>query len=160
MATHAVSPKIISGNTGDGIATHDTRRGHQATFQHMTCDTVVGRTQNKSVESSPPGANGSNTGKCSKSTGDHSRPRFQSVLQKETNQMWQACNLMTFSKPSTCKDIHYVLCSENFDDIVLINPIDIDYCSLTMGYKVPTKSEVHNAYFKANKRSRKNSTCK
>ena len=118
MATHAVPPEIISGNTGDGTATHDTRRGHQATFQHLTCNTVVGRTQTKSVESSLPGADGSNTGKCSESTGDHSRPRFQPVLQEETNQTWQVCNLMISSKPFTCKDIHYVLCSENFDDIV------------------------------------------
>ena len=161
MATHAVPPyEIISGNTGDGTATHDTRRGHQATFQHPTYNTVVGRAQNKSIKSSSPGADGSNTKKCSESTGDHSRSRFQLVLQEETNQMRQACNLTTSSKPSTCKDIHYILCSENFDDIVLINPIDIDYCSLTTGYKVPTKSKVCNAYFKATKRICKTSTCK
>ena len=161
MATYAVPPyEIISGDTGDGTATHDTRRGHQATLQHLTCNTVVGRVQNKLIESSSPGTDRSNTRKCSESTGDHSRSRFQLVLQEETNQTWQVCNLTTSSKPSTCKDIHYVLCSENFDDIVLINPIDIDYCSLTMGYKVPTKSEVRNAYFKATKRICKTSTCK
>ena len=162
MATHTVPPyEIISGNTGDGTATHDTRRGHQATFQHPTCNTVVGRAQNKSIESSSPGADGSNTGKCSKSTGDHSRSRFQTgTTRRNKSDAWQVCNLTTSSKPSTCKGIHYVLCSENFDDIVLINPIDIDYCSLTTGYKVPTKSEVRNAYFKATKRIHKTSTCK
>ena len=160
MARHTVPPyEIISGNPGDGTATHDTSRGHKATFQHPTCNTVVRRAQNKSIESSFPRADGSNTGKCSESTGDHSRSRFQPVLQ-ETNQTWQACSLTTSSKLITCKDIHYILCSENFDDIVLINPLDIDFCSLATGYKVPTKSEVCNAYFKATRRICKTSICK
>ena len=86
MATHAVPPyEIISGNTGDGTATHDTRRGCQAIFQHLTHNTVVGRAQNKSIKSFSPGADRSNTGKCSESTGDHSRSGFQPILQEETN---------------------------------------------------------------------------
>ena len=55
---------------------------------------------------------------------------------------------MTSTPAVTLTDIHYVLCSENFDDIVLVNPVDIDCCSLDKGYKVPTRMEIRNAYFK------------
>ena len=158
---HAVPPyEIVSGNPRDGVATHDTSRRHKATFQYLTCNTVAGRVQSRSSRPPLPGVNGSNTGKCSESTGDNSRSRLQLVLQEETNQTREAHNLTTSIQPVTCTDIHYVLCSENFDDIVLINLLDIDFCSLDTGYKVPTRSEICNAYFKATKRICKTSTCK
>ena len=47
--------------------------------------------------------------------------------------------------------INYVPCSSNFEDIVIIHPIDIDKCDINVNnenYTSPTKNEIHNAYFK------------
>ena len=50
-----------------------------------------------------------------------------------------------------CATINYVLCSSNFEDIVIIHPIDIDKCDINVyneNYTTPTKNEICNAYFK------------
>ena len=47
-----------------------------------------------------------------------------------------------------CVVINYVLCSPNFEDIVIIHPIDIDTCEIDNNYMTPTKNEIRNAYFK------------
>ena len=50
-----------------------------------------------------------------------------------------------------CTTINYVLCSSNFEDIVIIHPIDIDKCDIKVyneKYMMPTKNEIHNTYFK------------
>ena len=57
-----------------------------------------------------------------------------------------------------CATIYCVLCSSNFDDIVIIHPINIDKCDITVNnenYTLPTKNEIHNAYFKQLKRNSK-----
>ena len=44
-----------------------------------------------------------------------------------------------------CTTIYYVLCSSNFEDIVLIHPIDIDKCDINVNnenYMSPTKNEI------------------
>ena len=52
-----------------------------------------------------------------------------------------------------CTTINYVLCSPNFEDIVVIHPIDIDMCKIEECYTEPTRNEVRNAYFKQLKRN-------
>ena len=55
-----------------------------------------------------------------------------------------------------CTTINYVLCSSNFEDIVIIHPIDIDKCDINVyneNYRMPTKNEIRNAYFKQLKRN-------
>ena len=50
-----------------------------------------------------------------------------------------------------CATINYVLCSSNFEDIIIIHPIDIDECDTNVdsdNYTSPTKNEICNAYFK------------
>ena len=47
-----------------------------------------------------------------------------------------------------CALINYVLCSSNFEDIIIIHPIDIDKCNINENYTTPTKNETRNAYFK------------
>ena len=47
--------------------------------------------------------------------------------------------------------INYVLCSIHFDDVVIVNPTDIDHCSIEEGYTVPSRKEICNAYFKQTK---------
>ena len=50
-----------------------------------------------------------------------------------------------------CVTINYVLCSSNFEDIVIIHPIDIGECDTNVdsdNYTSPTKNEIRNAYFK------------
>ena len=54
-----------------------------------------------------------------------------------------------------CVVINYVLCSPNFEDIVIIHPIDIDTCEIDKNYMTPTKNEICNAYFKQLKRKNK-----
>ena len=57
-----------------------------------------------------------------------------------------------------CATINYVLCSSNFEDIVIIHPIDIDKCDINVNnenYTSPTKNEIRNAYFKQLKRNSK-----
>ena len=57
-----------------------------------------------------------------------------------------------------CATINYVLCSSNFEDIIVIHPIDIDECDINVNnsnYISPTKNEIHNAYFKQLKQSSK-----
>ena len=57
-----------------------------------------------------------------------------------------------------CATINYVLCSSNFEDIVIIHPIDIDECDINVNndhYTSPTKNEIRNAYFKHLKRNSK-----
>ena len=51
-----------------------------------------------------------------------------------------------------CIVINYVLCSPNFEDIVIKHPNNIDTCEIEKNYMTPTKNEVHNAYFKQRKR--------
>ena len=60
-----------------------------------------------------------------------------------------------------CATINYVLCSPHFDDIVMINPIDIDNCNINdinSNYTVPSKNEICNAYFKQLKHISKTGT--
>ena len=60
-----------------------------------------------------------------------------------------------------CTTINYVLCSTHFDDIVIINPIDIDNCDtndINGNYTVPSKNEICNAYFKQLKHISKTET--
>ena len=48
-----------------------------------------------------------------------------------------------------CATIHYVLCSSDFTDVVVIHPIDIDESEInvnTSNYTLPTKNEIRNAY--------------
>ena len=50
-----------------------------------------------------------------------------------------------------CLTINYVLCSSNFEDIIIIHPIDIDESDTNVNndnYTLPTKNEIRNAYFK------------
>ena len=47
-----------------------------------------------------------------------------------------------------CTIMNYVLCSSNFEDIVIIHPIGIDKCDINENYMTPTKNEIRNAYFK------------
>ena len=44
--------------------------------------------------------------------------------------------------------IHYLLCSPNFQDIVIIHPADIDSCTITSNYKIPSLNEIRNSYFR------------
>ena len=62
-----------------------------------------------------------------------------------------------------CATINYVLCSSNFEDIVIIHPIDIDECDINVkndNYTSPTKNEIHIAYFKQLKRNSKSKMSK
>ena len=62
-----------------------------------------------------------------------------------------------------CATINYVLCSSNFEDIIVIHPIDIDECDINVNnsnYTSPTKNEICNAYFKQLKRSSKSKMSK
>ena len=52
-----------------------------------------------------------------------------------------------------CVVINYVLCSSNFEDIVIIHPINIDTCEINKNYILPTRNEIRNAYFKQLKRN-------
>ena len=59
------------------------------------------------------------------------------------------------SEQECCATINYVLCSSDFADIVIIHPIDIDECNInesSSNYTLPSKNEIHNAYFKQLKR--------
>ena len=50
-----------------------------------------------------------------------------------------------------CTTINYVLCSSNFEDIVVIHPINIDECDINVNNSnntLPNKNEIRNAYFK------------
>ena len=44
--------------------------------------------------------------------------------------------------------INYVLCSSNFQDLVVIHPPDINNCAITSNYKMPSLNQVRNSYFK------------
>ena len=46
-----------------------------------------------------------------------------------------------------CVTINYVLCSSNFEDIIIIHPIDIDECDTNVNndnYTLPTRNEICN----------------
>ena len=50
-----------------------------------------------------------------------------------------------------CITINYVPHSSNFEDIVVIHPIDIDECDINVNnsnYTSPTKNKIRNTYFK------------
>ena len=62
-----------------------------------------------------------------------------------------------------CATINYILCSSNFEDIVIIHPIDIDECDINVNndnYTSPTKNEICNAYFKQLKQNSKSKMSK
>ena len=62
-----------------------------------------------------------------------------------------------------CTTINYVLCSSNFEDIVIIHPLNIDECHININnenYTSPTKNEIRNAYFKQLKRNSKSKMSK
>ena len=62
-----------------------------------------------------------------------------------------------------CTTINYVLCSSDFVDIIVIHPINIDECDINVNssnYTSPTKSEIHNTYFKQLKQSSKSKMSK
>ena len=62
-----------------------------------------------------------------------------------------------------CVTINYVLCSSNFEDIIVIHPIDIDECDINVNngnYTSPTKNEIRNAYFKQFKQNSKSKMSK
>ena len=62
-----------------------------------------------------------------------------------------------------CATINYVLCSSNFEDIVIIHPINIDKYDINVNnenYTSPTKNEIRNAYFKQLKRNSKSKMSK
>ena len=57
--------------------------------------------------------------------------------------------------PVTNGTIHYILCSNNFDDVVVIHLENINKCIINNDYVVPSKKEIRNAYFKHSKKSLK-----
>ena len=55
---------------------------------------------------------------------------------------------------NTHEMINYVLCSSNFQDLVVIHPPDINNCAITSNYKMPSLSQVRNSYFKYHRQLR------
>ena len=80
---------------------------------------------------------------------------FKQYYKKEADQKQQTLNITAttgynLSDSSQIKHptINYALCFAHFDDVVLINPINIDSCNIEDNYIAPSKCEIRNAYFK------------
>ena len=142
------SPQIFRGDPRNGIATYDA---------HSTYSTEnlgnQGSRHEREIPSQRCSAN--HPRQCGKSPVVCSQVEFQSILPKEATKSQKKrdsahpiTSSQTMMDQKHCTLINYVLCSPNFEDIVIIHPIDIDTCKINKGYIIPTRNEVQNAYFK------------
>ena len=100
----------------------------------------------------------SHSGQCGQGPRVCSQTELRSVLRKEKTEDQKkrdTTHPLTGSRimmdQEHCVTINYVLCSSNFEDIVIIHPINIDECDTNVNndnYTSPTKNEICNAYFK------------
>ena len=57
---------------------------------------------------------------------------------------------------NTNVELHYVLCSTCFDDVVVISPPNIDHCDLKDNYQIPQRNQIRNMYFKVTRKAQTN----
>ena len=148
MVTNA-SSQVFSSDPGGGTATDDTINHHQNDIpsNHSPSSQQIG--------TSTKGCHMSHPRNCGQSSRVYRLTKLQPLLQEEAVKNWQKGNAnkplasgSTGPAQSCCTTINYVLCSPHFEDVVIINPIDIDDCDINVGYTVPSRNEIHNSYFK------------
>ena len=148
MAANA-SSQVFSSDPGGGTATDDTIDYHQVDTPSNQGPSI------QRIGTPTKGCHMSHPRNCGQSSRVYCRIKLRPLLQEEAvkNQQKSNANQPLASSSmghdrSCCTTINYVLCSPHFEDVAIINPINIDDCDINVGYTVPSRNKIRNSYFK------------
>ena len=136
---------LVSNNQRGRNATHGTARASLRTNQHERSTCNRSTTENTRDPHVMANLGTSHSGLCGKSSEKYSRNQLREILQKEETESCSqrvSCTINTAHSNDKRVELHYVLCSPCFDDIVVISPPNIDSCNLTENYHVPQYNQI------------------